>query len=158
MRTPFLLALCTTVLLTACGGGASSPTQVAEQFLTHTNKMEFKEAKKYATKSTGEILDMIAGMAKMMGDNKEAKGFKITGETIDGDKATVNYRSDDKEADEQLQLIKEDGKWLVHMSKEDLDKEGGAGLEGGEEPDWSYDEEAGDEGLLEEELIEETAE
>ncbi|MBX2980258.1 MAG: DUF4878 domain-containing protein [Flavobacteriales bacterium] len=127
MKFPVVLSIAFAALMTACGGGGSTPSQVAEKFLTHTNKLEFKEAKAYATKSTGDMLDMIAGMAGMMGDKNEAKSFKITGETIDGDKATVTYRSEDKDADESLSLVKEDGKWLVNMSKEDMNKEDGAG-------------------------------
>ncbi|MCW5898436.1 MAG: DUF4878 domain-containing protein [Flavobacteriales bacterium] len=142
MKTPFLFALCTAVLLTACGGGASTPSDVASKFLDHTNKMEFKEAKKYATKATGEVLDMIGGMAAMM-PKEDPKSFKILSEKIDGDKATVTYRTDGKEEDETLNLVKEDGKWLVNMSKEDMNKEESGDMDFGEEDggEWEYEEE-----------------
>lgn len=142
MKTPFVLALCTAVLLTACGGGASTPSDVASKFLGHTNKMEFKEAKKYATKATGEVLDMIGGMAAMM-PKEDPKSFKIVSEKIDGDKATVTYRTDGKEEDETLNLVKEDGKWLVNMSKEDMNKEESGDMDFGEEDggEWEYEEE-----------------
>lgn len=127
MKTPFLLSLATTVLLAACGGGGDmTPTQVAEKYLTHLNKMEFKEAKAYGTEKTAGMLDLMAGMASMMPKNESAS-FKISGETIEGDKATVTYRTDGKDADETLTLVKQDGKWLVDMAKED-----GMGEESGE--------------------------
>lgn len=127
MKTPFLLSLATTVLLAACGGGGDmTPTQVAEKYLTHLNKMEFKEAKAYGTEKTAGMLDLMAGMASMMPKNENAS-FKISGETIEGDKATVTYRTDGKDADETLTLVKQDGKWLVDMAKED-----GMGEESGE--------------------------
>lgn len=148
MKTPITLTLLFTLLLAACGGGSDSPSDVATKFLNHTNKMEFKEAKKYATKSTGDILDMVGGMAAMM-PKEDPKTFKILNETIDGEKATVTYRTDGKEEDETLNLVKEDGKWLVNMSKEDMNKEDGAD-EGGE-MDWNFDEEE----YIEEEATEE---
>lgn len=118
MKTSFLFSLAATLLLAACGGGNMTPTQVAEKYLTHLNKMEFKEAKAYGTEKTAGMLDLLAGMAAMMPKN-ENTGFKITGETIDGDKATVTYRNDGADADETLTLVKTDGKWLVDMAKED---------------------------------------
>ena len=127
MKTPFLLSLAAAALLAACGGGASdTPTQVAEKYLTHLNKMEFDEAKKYGTEKTAGMLDLMSGMASMMPKN-ENPGFKISGETIDGEKATVTYRNDGKDADETLSLVKQDGKWLVDMAKEE-----GAGDTGSE--------------------------
>lgn len=139
MKTRFSLAIVIAMFAIACGGGSATPSQVAEKFLTHTNKMEFKEAKEYATASTGEVLDMIGGMAAMM-PKEDPKSFKITGETIDGEKATVTYRTDGKDADETVNLVKEDGKWLVNMSKEDMNKEDGAdGMDMDMDMDMDYD-------------------
>lgn len=151
MKTRFSLAIVIALFAVACGGGSATPSQVAEKFLTHTNKMEFKEAKAYATKPTGEILDMIAGMAGMMGEQEAPQGFKITNETIDGDKATVTYRTEGKDADETVNLVKEDGKWLVNMSKEDMNKEDGAdGMDMGDDMDWGMEEDTVPEAMLEE--------
>ena len=85
---------------------------------------------------------MVAGMAGMMGEQPPAPAYTIAGETIDGDTATVSYRSEGKEADESIKLVKEDGKWLVSVSKEDLNKEGSTGaMDAGEETEWSFEEE-----------------
>jgi len=119
MKTPFLLSIAAAALLAACGGGASdTPTQVAEKYLTHLKKMEFDDAKKYGTEKTGAMLDLMSGMASMMPKN-ENTGFKILSEVIEGEKATVTYRGDGAEADEVVTLIKQDGKWLVDMAKEE---------------------------------------
>ena len=140
MRSTFPLIIA--LLFAACGGGSESPSAVAKKFLDHTNKLEFKEAKTYSTKATGELLDMVAGMAGMMGEQPPAPAYTIAGETIDGDTATVSYRSEGKEADESIKLVKEDGKWLVSVSKEDLNKEGSTGaMDAGEETEWSFEEE-----------------
>lgn len=130
MKTSSLFSLAAILLITACGGGRDmTPTQVAEKYLTHLNKMEFKEAKAYGTEKTAGMLDLLAGMASMMPKN-ENTAFKVTGETIDGDKATVTYRTDGKDADESLTLVKQNGKWLVDMAKEDnMGAEGGDMME-----------------------------
>lgn len=130
MKTRFVLSLAIAALIAACGGGgASTPSQVAEQYLTALNKMDFDAAKKLGTEKTGQMLDMMAPMMKMMGDAaKKEVGFKILGEKIEGEKATVTYRSDDKEADETLTLIQKDGKWLVDMAKEDNMGDAGADM------------------------------
>lgn len=125
MKFPVVLSIAVAALMTACGGG-ETPSKVAEKFLTHIDKKEFKEAKAYGTKATGDLLDMVDGLAGMM-PKEDPKGFVIKEEKIEGDKATVTYRSNGKEADETLNLVKEDGKWLVNMSKEDMNKEGDAG-------------------------------
>jgi hypothetical protein len=121
MKTRALLSLAIATLIAACGGGAAStPTQVAEQYLTALNKQDFDAAKKLGTEKTAQMLDMMAPMMKMMGDAaKQESGFKILNEAIEGEKATVTYRSEGKDADETLNLIQKDGKWLVDMAKED---------------------------------------
>ncbi len=120
MKTRFLLPAVMALLLAACGGAADTPTQVAEKYLTALNKMDFDAAKKLGTEKTGQMLDMLSPMMKMMGDAaKQDASFKITGEKIEGEKATVTYRSEGKDADESLTMVKKDGKWLVDMAKED---------------------------------------
>lgn len=137
MKSKFSFSILIALFAVACGAGTPSPSEVAEKFLIHTNKMEFAEAKQYSSKETSEMLDMLAGFASQMGEQEPAKPFKITGETIDGDKATVSFRSEGDELDERINLIKVDGKWLVNVSKEDLDKENA--VDEGTEPtmDWN---------------------
>jgi hypothetical protein len=142
MKMRYTFPLFVALLFAACGGSSESPSDVAKKFLDHTNKMEFKEAKAYSTKATGEMLDMIAGMAGMLGEQEAPPPYTIVGETIDGDKATVTYRSEGNEVDESIKLVKEDGKWLVNVSKEDLDKEGADGaMQGEDEAEWTFEEE-----------------
>jgi hypothetical protein len=126
MRTLFVAL--SALMLAACGGGgskSSGPEAVAENFIRHLNNMEFTEAKAYGTESTGKILDMMAGFAGMgdPADKPEAVGFKILDTDIQGEKAFVTYQNEDAEEPETLTLIQENGKWLVHMDKEDMDKE-----------------------------------
>jgi len=119
----FFLGL-STLFLTSCSFFADKPSKNAEKFLTHFYALEFEEAKKYGTKSTGELLDALKGFVAMLSEeDKKKKSFKIVGETIDGDTAVVLFEEEGSKEPETLNMVKEDGKWLVNMSKEDLDKE-----------------------------------
>lgn len=139
MKSKFSFSVLIALFAVACGAGTPSPSEVAEKFLTHTNKMEFAEAKQYSSKETSEMLDMLANFASQMGEQEAPKPFKITGENIDGDNATVSYRSEGDELDEKINLIKVDGKWLVNVSKEDLDKENAVDEETEPTMDWNED-------------------
>lgn len=137
MKSKFSFSVLIALFAVACGAGAPSPSEVAEKFLTHTNKMEFAEAKQYSSKETSEMLDMLSGFASQMGEQEAPKPFKITGEKIDGDSATVSYRTEGDELDENISLIKVDGKWLVNVNKEDLDKENAVDTETVPTMDWN---------------------
>src|SRR5829696_4917349 len=105
--------------LVACSG--NSPKSAAKKFLDKMNEMDFDGAKKYGTEDTGKMLDMLSGFAKMMPDSakKEVK-TEITSEKIEGDKATCTYKEEGRDGEQVLHLVKEDGKWKVAMSKDDM--------------------------------------
>lgn len=105
------------VAVSACGGKKNTPEAVAEKFLNHLNKKEYAEAKKLGTENTKQMLDMMESLSSMGGD-KEVKEVKIENlkcETTE-DKSHCTYTSDGKE--EVLDLVKQDGNWLVDMKKE----------------------------------------
>jgi hypothetical protein len=114
--------------LAACGGG-DSPKSVAEHFLKSMNSMDFEGAKKYGTEDTDKLLDMMSGFAKMVPDSMKANEtkFEITGEKIEGDKATVTYKEEGREGEIPLSLVRVDGKWKVSMSKESMSGTDGGG-------------------------------
>ena len=104
-------------------GSKSNPKDVAQNFLSSLTKMDYEGAKKYGTPDTGKMLDMLASFSSMMEDSikNKAKDVKVAIKDVkeEGDKATVTYTNTDKEGDQTLNLVKQDGKWLVNMSKED---------------------------------------
>jgi hypothetical protein len=113
------------LLFAACSN--NSPKSVAGNFLSALNKMDFEAAKKYGTEDTGKLLDMMSGFAKMIPDSskKNETKFSITGEKIDGDKATVTYTEEGKEGEQSIPLMKVNGEWKVAMSKDSMnDSEG----------------------------------
>jgi hypothetical protein len=112
------------LLFSSCSFFAEKPSKNAEKFLTHFYALEFDEAKQFGTKSTGELLDVLKSfMAMLSEEDKKKKTFAILEETIDGDTAVVTFQEDGSKEPETLNMVKEDGKWLVNMSKEDLNKE-----------------------------------
>lgn len=131
MRFNLILFAAAALILSACGGGSSEgPKEVATKFITHVNNMEFEEAKAYGTQSTKDLLDMVAGFAGMAQEKPENTGFEILDVKEEGDKATVTYRNEGADADEILTMVKQDGKWLVDINKEDMNKEDDMGGEG----------------------------
>ncbi|MEI6853551.1 MAG: hypothetical protein WCL06_11935, partial [Bacteroidota bacterium] len=105
------------VAVSACGGKKNTPEAVAEKFLGHLNKKEYAEAKKLGTENTKQMLDMMESFSGM--DKKaEVKDVKIENlkcETTE-DKAKCTYTAEAKE--ETIDLVKQDGNWLVDMKKE----------------------------------------
>ncbi|MFD2907484.1 lumazine-binding protein [Flavobacterium ardleyense] len=124
LKVVLVLALFTNV---ACSD-KSEVENVANKFLTHLNKLEFKEAKEYCDDKTAPLLGMLESFSAMAGktDEKIAE-FKITGSEVKDDKATVTYTQmkDGETKEETLNLKKIDGKWKVSMNKEDAKKEEG---------------------------------
>jgi hypothetical protein len=105
------------VAVSACGGKKNTPEAVAEKFLGHLNKKEYAEAKKLGTENTKQMLDMMESFAGA-GAKTEAKDVKIENlkcETTE-DKAKCTYTAEAKE--ETIELVKQDGNWLVDMKKE----------------------------------------
>jgi len=98
-----------------------SPKAVAEKFLKAVNSHDYDAARKYGTEETEKFLDMYSGFSKMMPDtaSKDLK-FEITRQNIDGDNAVIYYKEEGKEGEQQLPMIKMDGKWKVILSKESI--------------------------------------
>lgn len=117
-----LAAVCLIAMsLVSCS--SNSPKASAEKFLTNLYHMDYKEAKTVATEDTKKILDMMEQFSSMMPDSAKdnAKKIKVTikDEKIDGDKAVVTYTTSESTTEQKVDLVKENGKWLVKYSKQD---------------------------------------
>lgn len=130
-KTFMLLAFVSFGFLASCSND-NDPEAVAEKFLNHVNKGEFKEAKEYCDEQTAQLIGMMESMVAGKKDemkNADAK-VEIISSEIKDDKATVKYKTTGgKEAattEQSLQLVKVDGKWKVTIDKENMNKEGGA--------------------------------
>ena len=98
--------------MASCGG--SSPTAAAKAFIAAVEKGDAKAMEKVATKDTVTLMGMFG--EKASDSIKEYGKITNTTEKIDGDKAAVSLTFASGKT-EELTLIKEDGKWLVYISK-----------------------------------------
>jgi len=107
----FLVAI-TSLSLSSCTR-KSNPESVAEKFLSHMSKGEFEKASEYATEQTRQMLSIAAAFA---GDQYDESGKpeNVTCE-VEGDTAICIYTVDGEQ--ETLDLVYQDGKWLVHQQK-----------------------------------------
>lgn len=96
---------------------AEKPEDAAKKFVTFLDAKEYDKAKELGTKETAAFIDMAASLSQNQETDKQPTVFDKFSSEIDGEKAIVKYTADGKE--EELNLVKQDGKWLVHMSKED---------------------------------------
>ncbi|MDQ7962081.1 DUF4878 domain-containing protein [Flavobacterium lindanitolerans] len=108
----------------------SNPEAVAEKFLNHVNKGEFKEAKEYCDEQTASLIGMMESMAGAKKDELKKNDAKveIISSEVKDDKATVKYKTvggkAEAAAEQTLNLVKVDGKWKVTIDKENANKEG----------------------------------
>jgi len=97
-----------------CGGGGSSPTAAAKAFMAAVEKNDTKAMEKVATKNT---VALMATFGEKASDSMKKYGkITETTEKIDGDNATVSVTFENGETQE-VTLVKENGKWLVNVSK-----------------------------------------
>ncbi len=130
--TAFILIAFT---IASCGS-KNDPKEVALNYLNALKSLDYEGAKKFSTPETGKMLDMLSSFSSMMPDSmkEQAKKIKIEIKEAkeDGDKCVVKFVSSDKpEAEEVLNMVKKDGKWLVNMGKDDMQGAGGGMEEGG---------------------------
>jgi hypothetical protein len=133
MKTSFLKI---TILLILLGGTfgilacktskakANSPEAVATKFLKHLAAYEFDECRKLGNDNTGKMIDMLqvlVEMSKEKGNDSiliaKERTITIVKTAVDGKVAVVTYL-DESGIEQKLDMVKEEGKWLVDMKKE----------------------------------------
>lgn len=91
---------------------STSPADAAKGFAENMAKGKIEEAKKHATEATGNMLDVASGMGTLS-IQPDFKFEKIR-DSVTENRAWVTFRDGTKE--ETLELVKIDGKWLVHIN------------------------------------------
>lgn len=109
---------------TSCGG-SDTPEKVAEKFLTHVAKSEFKDAKSLATGEAAKTIETLESLSSMGGEKPEVKDVKIEDMKCDTkeDAANCTYKKDGKEG--TIDLTKVDGKWKVSNYPKEMGGEEG---------------------------------
>jgi hypothetical protein len=101
-----------------------NPKSVANNFLAAAAEMDYQQAKKYATPQTGKLLDMLAGAEAYTPDSVKKRmmsNYTIVDEYSRTDSTCiVLYHLKNSDTDQVLNLVKRSGKWLVNISKEEL--------------------------------------
>jgi hypothetical protein len=120
MKIRNIIVLITLAGLFSCNIG-NSPKKTAQNFLDAFNEKKFDEARKYSTPETIKLIDLMENLTKMTEstDSIVAGKIEITSERIEGDSAFVSFREEGG-TEEVLKLLKVDGEWLVHITKQDI--------------------------------------
>lgn len=112
------------VIITSCRlfgvDKKNSPEYVTKQFLTHFQKLEFDEAMEYGTENTKMMLRLFKSLSNMVPDSTRSQNDFSDAEvgkcTIEGNTAVCSYTANGK--NQTIDLIKQDGQWLVDLKKE----------------------------------------
>ena len=132
----FLLLGIAALVITASGcqsGSGGNPKEVLSQFFKALSKKDVDQAKKYATKDSDGMLNMMEMGMKMSGDmqNDHAdkmfemmQNVEMADPVINGDQATVTVT--DKKSGESTDFLlkKEDGNWKVAFDMSTLTEMG----------------------------------
>src|SRR5438094_962558 len=112
------------IIALVSGCSQNNPKTVAQKFLSASARMNYDEAKKYATPATAKLLDMLSATAEMTPDSVKKKrdsNFEIIREYGRNDTLSVIlYHVKNSDSDQTLNVVKRDGKWLVNVSKEEF--------------------------------------
>jgi hypothetical protein len=112
------------LLLIIAGCSEDSPKDVAQKFLSASARMDYDEAKKYATPATSKLLDMLSVASDLTPDSVKKRmeaSFEIVKEYKRNDTLTiVLFHIKNSDTDQTLNVVKRDGKWLVNVSKEEF--------------------------------------
>lgn len=117
------------VMILLCFGCAQEkPEKVADEFLDHVEKGELEKAGKLGTKKTEQLLTMMASTG--LKDSLEQEGyieFQDLSCNEKNDTVVCSYvairRGTEGPEKETVELVKEEGKWRVHIEKQQMEKD-----------------------------------
>lgn len=102
------------------GCSSNNPEKAASAFLNAFNENDYEEARKYSTAETIKLIDLMENLSNLSEEPEQKGTFEIVNSKIDGDVAYVTYKEGNDPETIDIMLKKIDGKWLVHITKEDI--------------------------------------
>ncbi|MBS1773573.1 MAG: DUF4878 domain-containing protein [Bacteroidetes bacterium] len=124
MKKLFVITLSAMFAITTLQGCRSNtPKAVAESFLNDFVHMNYDNAESIATPATKDLLHTVKQLASTKPDSvwQNAKKINVTIVDVkeDGDKAVVTFTTSAEKGEKKLNLIKQDDKWVVNLTKND---------------------------------------
>lgn len=107
----FLIA---NLILIGCSS-PSGPEKATQNFTENLAKGKVEKAKEYATEPTGKMLDMASAFGISPDIVNPDFEFNFVKDSIVDNEAWVTFIDEDGKEDE-LRLVKLDGKWLVNLN------------------------------------------
>lgn len=104
-----IMALAVAITLFSC---SSEPEKAAKNFTENLAKGKVNEAKKYATESTGKMIDFASGFGALPVEPNFK--FEMIKDSIIENRAWVMFTNQEGKK-ETIEVVKIDGDWLVHM-------------------------------------------
>jgi ketosteroid isomerase-like protein len=103
------------LVFVSCGGG-NTPSATVTKFYASLEKWDVKGLEATATPEVVQMLTVLGGEEKIKAAVQEQGKITVVSETIDGDAATVTISYDGGD-EEEIDLVKVDGKWKVTINK-----------------------------------------
>lgn len=133
----FALLVVSSVVLFSCSK-SQKPEDVATQFTKAMKEQKWDEAKKLSDEETKGLIELMASLSKMgdsaskSNDVKKASAEELifVKSEIKDSTAIVYFKDKATSKEEKIPMRKVNGKWLVAIKKEGMNKEG----MGGENP------------------------
>lgn len=133
MSTPvYLLSVCLVLaLLTSCGNTNNrTPEETTKRFFSLMAEEDYEGAKAYASRDTDKTLDAISKLKGIFNNLEEEPGQNIITKDLDftkdvtytcteeGNKASCQCCDTTTENCTTIELLNENGVWVVHQPKE----------------------------------------
>jgi hypothetical protein len=123
----FLLLLIVSFTVFAVTDHTKEPKAVAVAFSNALRAKDYNKAKKYGTEATIRVIEMLQVESIIDSTNVKTKAPKITTKileaNIDGNQCHIRFETSDLQGEEQtMTLTKTNEKWLVEMTKDDMEE------------------------------------
>lgn len=130
----FALLLVSSVVLFSCSN-SQKPEDVATQFTKAMKEQNWEEAKKLSDEETKGLIELMASFSKMgdsaskSNDVKKASAEELifVKSEVKDSTAIVYFKDKATSKEEKIPMRKVNGKWLVAIKKEGMNKEGMGG-------------------------------